>query len=183
MIICFKSNFIYQSTAYLLISHTSTQRLPQDCHKAIFKQTLFFFPYSIIIRRHFPGGIISDYKWIARDNYSHALTYQMHTKCILDFNVITGKNCLCTDQSNASDIKCTILDLVPRRDSAKADLNGVHWKVFPFYCGLGKGFWTFRFRRGNPPFWNLQNVLSPEGSLRKQISMGSIEKYFHFIVV
>ena len=29
---------------------------------------------------------------------------------------------------------------------------------------LRKGVWTFRFSGGNPPFQNLENVLSPEGT-------------------
>ena len=28
-----------------------------------------------------------------------------------------------------------------------------------YYFGLGNVYWTFRFRGGNPPFWNLENVL------------------------
>ena len=27
----------------------------------------------------------------------------------------------------------------------------ITFDVFPFYCGLGKGLWTFRFTNGNPP--------------------------------
>ena len=49
---------------------------------------------------------------------------------------------------------------------------------------VGKGLWTFRIRSGNPPFWNLEFVLSPEGTLRKQIPYrdppkGLCESRFH----
>ena len=37
-----------------------------------------------------------------------------------------------------------------------------------YYFGLGNVYWSFRFRKGNPPFWNLANVLSPEGTLRSK---------------
>ena len=33
------------------------------------------------------------------------------------------------------------------------------------YC-VRKRILDFQFCTGNPPFWNLQNVLSPEGTLR-----------------
>ena len=44
---------------------------------------------------------------------------------------------------------------------------GVQLKLFPF-IGVGNVYWTFRFRGGNPPFWNLENVLSPEGTLQSR---------------
>ena len=46
-----------------------------------------------------------------------------------------------------------------------------------------KGIWHFCFNGGNPPFWNLEDVLSLEGTLRKQNPMGSIWQSFHFIVL
>ena len=38
------------------------------------------------------------------------------------------------------------------------------------------GLRTFRFTCGHPPYWHLENVLSPEGTLRKQNPMGSIRR-------
>ena len=46
----------------------------------------------------------------------------------------------------------------------EAEPNGVHLTVFPFNV-LGKGFDTFKILIFHRPFWNLENVLSSEGSL------------------
>ena len=50
----------------------------------------------------------------------------------------------------------------PSKGLCEVEHNGVHLTVFPFYCGLRKGFWTFGFSGCNPPFSNLENVLSPK---------------------
>ena len=53
---------------------------------------------------------------------------------------------------------------IHRRDYAKADFVWGPFDSLSILFGQGKGFWTFRFRGRNPPFWNLENVLSPEGT-------------------
>ena len=60
-------------------------------------------------------------------------------------------------------------------DSEKAGSNGVHWYSFHFIV-LEKRISHFE------NIWYLENVLSPEGTLRKQSPMGSIWYSFHFIV-
>ena len=57
---------------------------------------------------------------------------------------------------------------------------GSIWQSFHFIV-LGKGVWTFRFRSGNPPFWNLENVLSPKGTLQSRARNGSKCFYLCFI--
>ena len=62
---------------------------------------------------------------------------------------------------------------IPRRKSAKADIPyGVHLSILYFIGRLHEGYFKSRF-----PLMKLkyENVLSPEGNLRKQISRtGSI---------
>ena len=43
-------------------------------------------------------------------------------------------------------------------------------------------FMTLKITNCNLPFWNLENVLSPDGTLRSRTRMGSIWYFFHFIV-
>ena len=56
---------------------------------------------------------------------------------------------------------------IPRRDSAKAETNGVHFDSFHFNCGLRRVFDTFKITTFRRPFWNPENVLSPGGTLRR----------------
>ena len=51
---------------------------------------------------------------------------------------------------------------------------GSIWRSFHFIV-LGKGVWTFHFRSGIPPFWNLENVLSPQGTLRSRTQWGPFD--------
>ena len=54
--------------------------------------------------------------------------------------------------------------------------------VFTFhFIGVGKGTGGFKFWAGNQPFWNLENVLSPEGTLRSRTQRAPFDS-FHFIV-
>ena len=62
----------------------------------------------------------------------------------------------------------------------EAEPNGVHLILSILLC-LRKGVWTFRFRSGKPPFWNPENVLSHEGTLRSRAQWGPFDS-FHFIV-
>ena len=53
--------------------------------------------------------------------------------------------------------------------------------VFTFhFIGVGRGTGGFNFRGGNPPFWNLENVLSPGGTLLSRVLKGSNCFYFRF---
>ena len=49
------------------------------------------------------------------------------------------------------------------------------------FIGVGRGTGGFNFRGGNPPFWNLENVLSPRGTLRSRARKGSNCFYLCFI--
>ena len=55
-----------------------------------------------------------------------------------------------------------ILKMFPPKGLSKAEPNGVHLILSILLC-LRKGFWTFRFSGGNPPFQNLENVLFTDG--------------------
>ena len=46
---------------------------------------------------------------------------------------------------------------------------------------IEKGVGTFKFTGGERPFWNLENVLSPEGTLQSRAQWGPFWS-FHFIV-
>ena len=58
----------------------------------------------------------------------------------------------------------------PRRDIVGI-LVHLHHFLYILLC-LRKGILTFIFSGGNPPFWNLENVLSPEGTLRSRTQWG-----------
>ena len=47
--------------------------------------------------------------------------------------------------------------------------------------GVGRGTGGFNFSGGNPPFWNLENVLSPGGTLLSRARKGSNCFYLYFI--
>ena len=64
---------------------------------------------------------------------------------------------------------------IPRRDVCLQTPVGVQLFLLRYYFGLGNVYWTFRFRGGNPPFWKLQNALSPGGTPGVQLYS------FHFI--
>ena len=63
----------------------------------------------------------------------------------------------------------------------------LYWLLFPegkrrrsncFYLYIiwvRKGILKFRFSGGNPPFWNLENVLSPKGTLRSRTQWGPFD--------
>ena len=51
---------------------------------------------------------------------------------------------------------------IPRREPKEVQLF-----LLIFYFGLGNVYWTFRFRIGNPLFWNLEIFYLPKG-LRQQ---------------
>ena len=67
-------------------------------------------------------------------------------------------------------LKC----FIPRRNSAKQNPMRSIWQSFHFIV-LGKGVWTFHFRSSNPPFWNLENDLSPEGTLQSRTQWGPFD--------
>ena len=48
---------------------------------------------------------------------------------------------------------------IPRRDSANAEPNGVHFDSFHFNCGLRRVFDTFKITSFRRLFWNPENVL------------------------
>ena len=48
------------------------------------------------------------------------------------------------------------------------------------FIGVGRGTGGFNFSGGNPPFWNLENVLSPGGTLLSRARKGSNCFYFTF---
>ena len=50
---------------------------------------------------------------------------------------------------------------------------GFIWQSFHLLW-VRKRILDLSFQRGNPPFWNFEIVLSPDGTLRKQNPMGSI---------
>ena len=55
---------------------------------------------------------------------------------------------------------CHLISFIPRRDGCLQTSVGVQlFLLIYYYFGLGHVYWTFRFRGGNPPFWNLENVL------------------------
>ena len=54
----------------------------------------------------------------------------------------------------------------PPKGVCEAAPEGSIWRSFHFIMCSSKGTGHLRFWWGNPRFWNLQNVLSPEGSLR-----------------
>ena len=68
---------------------------------------------------------------------------------------------------------------IPRMDSAKQNPNGARLILSILLC-LGKGVCYFKFTVGNSPFWNLENLLSPEGTLRKQNPCGVHLRVFPF---
>ena len=60
---------------------------------------------------------------------------------------------------------------IPRRDSAEQSPKGSNCFYLGF-IGVGRGTGGFNFRGGNPPFWKLENVLSPGGMVRKHLPRG-----------
>ena len=53
--------------------------------------------------------------------------------------------------------------------------KGLQWGpfwFFPFYCGLRRVFDTFKITTFRRPFWNPENVLSPEGTLQSRAQWG-----------
>ena len=52
---------------------------------------------------------------------------------------------------------------IPRRDLRKQNANGVHLRVVQFYCVL-ETVLTISKSELSMPYWNLGNVLSPEGT-------------------
>ena len=81
------------------------------------------------------------------------------------------------DVSKSSNIGVLFENLImfyPPKGLCEADTEGGPI-VFTYvlFC-LRTRILDFHFTGGNPPFWNLQNVLSPEGTLRSRTRMGSI---------
>ena len=64
---------------------------------------------------------------------------------------------------------------IPQKESVIAEPEGVHWRSFHFIMCSKKGTEHLRFWLGNRRFWNLRNVLSLEGSLRKRNPKWSID--------
>ena len=64
----------------------------------------------------------------------------------------------------------------------KANPRGPREKSFHF-IGLGNGVWGFKNTIGERTFLKLENVLSPGGSLRKQLPRGPIVFNLCFIGV
>ena len=48
------------------------------------------------------------------------------------------------------------------------------------FIGVGRGTGGFKFWAGNPPFWKVENVLSPGGTLQCRARKGSNCFYFRF---
>ena len=68
-------------------------------------------------------------------------------------------------------------------ESAKAEPEAVHWRSYHFIMFSRKCTWHLRFWLGIPRFWNLENVLYPKGSLRKQNQKGSTDGLFILLCV
>ena len=60
---------------------------------------------------------------------------------------------------------------IPRREAAKAAPKGSNWYSFHF-IDVGNGSGGFKFTEDNSPFWILENVLSPEGTLESWAHCG-----------
>ena len=69
------------------------------------------------------------------------------------------------------------------KGAAKAEPKVVQLFLLMFYFCVRKRILDFQFWTGNPPFWDLENVLSPEGTLRKQNPYGVHLLFFPFYCV